>query len=78
MNLKYMILGAGGTGGILGSALTKAGKDVTFIARGSNLDAMRNNGLISGIRRKNILRFVHYPWKNPVLFPWLRRLSLYA
>lgn len=26
MNLKYMILGAGGTGGILGSALTKAGK----------------------------------------------------
>lgn len=80
MNLKYMILGAGGTGGILGSALTKAGKDVTFIARGSNLDAMRNNGLI--IRhlweRKNIWRFVHYPWKNPVLFPWLRRLSLYA
>ena len=75
MNLKYMILGAGGTGGILGSALTKAGKDVTFIARGSNLDAMRNNGLI--IRHlwdqtKNILRFVHYPWKNPVLFPWLR------
>ena len=46
MNLKYMILGAGGTGGILGATLTKAGKDVTFIARGSNLDAMRNNGLI--------------------------------
>ena len=45
MNLKYMILGAGGTGGILGATLTKAGKDVTFIARGSNLDAMRNNGL---------------------------------
>lgn len=41
-----MILGAGGTGGILGATLTKAGKDVTFIARGSNLDAMRNNGLI--------------------------------
>lgn len=76
-----MILGAGGTGGILGSALTKAGKDVTFIARGSNLDAMRNNGLI--IRHlwdqtEEHLRFVHYPWKNPVLFPWLRRLSLYA
>lgn len=81
MNLKYMILGAGGTGGILGSALTKAGKDVTFIARGSNLDAMRNNGLI--IRHlwdqtEEHLEVVHYPWKNPVLFPWLRRLSLYA
>ena len=25
--------------------------------------------VISGIRRKNILRFMHYPWKNPVLFP---------
>ena len=46
MRLKYMILGAGGTGGILGAALTKAGKDVTFIARGSNLETMRNNGLI--------------------------------
>ena len=46
MSLKYMILGAGGTGGILGAALTKAGKDVTFIARGSNLETMRNNGLI--------------------------------
>lgn len=46
MNLKYMILGAGGTGGILGAALTKSGKNVTLIARGSNLEAMQKNGLI--------------------------------
>ncbi len=45
MNLNYLIIGAGGTGGILGASMTKAGKDVTMIARGDNLNAMRKNGL---------------------------------
>ena len=31
--LKYMIIGAGGTGGAVGSHLARAGYDVTFIAR---------------------------------------------
>lgn len=45
MNLKYMIIGAGGTGGVLGASLTRADKDVTLIARGKNLTAMQENGL---------------------------------
>ena len=43
--LRYMIIGAGGTGGAVGSYLAKAGHDVTFIARGSHLEAMRTEGL---------------------------------
>ena len=43
--LRYMIIGAGGTGGAVGSHLARAGYDVTFIARGRHLEAMRANGL---------------------------------
>lgn len=43
--LKYLIIGAGGTGLPIGVYLAKAGKDVTFIARGENLKAMKNNGV---------------------------------
>ena len=42
---KYLIIGAGGTGGPTGAYLAKAGKDVTFIVRGENLKAMREKGL---------------------------------
>ena len=43
--MKYAIIGAGGTGGCLGFFLQKAGKDVTLIARGKQLEAIRKNGL---------------------------------
>ena len=43
--MKYAIIGAGGTGGILGFYMTKAGKDVTLIARGRHLAAMQESGL---------------------------------
>lgn len=43
--MKYVIIGAGGTGGILGAYMTKAGKDVTLIARGEHLTSMQKNGL---------------------------------
>ena len=42
--MKYLILGTGGTGGSLGAYLANAGNDVTFLARGAHLDAMRKNG----------------------------------
>ena len=44
-SLKYVITGAGGTGGILGTHLAGAGKDVTLIARGKHLEAIRTQGL---------------------------------
>lgn len=43
--MKYLIIGAGGTGGAIGAYMVRAGKDVTFIARGEHLLAMREKGL---------------------------------
>jgi 2-dehydropantoate 2-reductase len=43
--MKVAVMGAGGVGGYFGAKLAKSGEDVTFIARGSHLEAMRNNGL---------------------------------
>lgn len=43
--LKYLVIGAGGTGGAIGSHMAQAGHDVTFIARGRHLAAMKENGL---------------------------------
>ena len=43
--LKYLVIGAGGTGGAVGSHMARAGHDVTFIARGKHLAAMREGGL---------------------------------
>ena len=42
---QYTIIGTGGTGGAIGGYLAKAGKDVTFIARGDKLKAMQEHGL---------------------------------
>ena len=43
--MKYAIIGAGGTGGVVGYFMTKAGRDVTLIARGRHLAAMQEKGL---------------------------------
>lgn len=44
-NLKYLIAGTGGVGGSIAAFLALAGKDVTCIARGEHLAAIRENGL---------------------------------
>ncbi len=43
--MKIAVVGAGGVGGGFGAALAKAGADVTFIARGAHLAAMKSAGL---------------------------------
>jgi 2-dehydropantoate 2-reductase len=43
--MKIAVMGAGGVGGFFGAKLALAGNDVTFIARGRHLDAIRANGL---------------------------------
>jgi 2-dehydropantoate 2-reductase len=43
--MKIAVVGAGGVGGGFGAALAKAGADVTFIARGAHLAAMKSVGL---------------------------------
>src|SRR5262245_49082440 len=43
--MKIAIFGSGGVGGYFGGRLAAAGEDVTFIARGSHLAALRQEGL---------------------------------
>lgn len=43
--MRIAVMGTGGTGGYFGGLLARAGEDVTFIARGDHLGAIRKNGL---------------------------------
>ena len=43
--MKIAVVGAGAIGGYVGGWLAAAGEDVTFIARGANLDAIRKCGM---------------------------------
>ena len=43
--MRIAVVGAGGVGGGFGAALAQAGADVTFIARGAHLAAMKTGGL---------------------------------
>jgi len=44
--MKVLVMGSGGVGGFYGGRLAHAGYDVTFVARGAHLAAMRENGLL--------------------------------
>ncbi len=43
--MKITVMGSGGIGGYYGGLLARAGHDVTFVARGAHLAALRRNGL---------------------------------
>ncbi|MEM8531982.1 MAG: 2-dehydropantoate 2-reductase [Chloroflexota bacterium] len=43
--MRICIVGAGAIGGLLGARLIAVGEDVTLIARGAHLEAIRENGL---------------------------------
>lgn len=44
--MKILMMGSGGVGGLYGGRLAQAGCDVTFVARGAHLAAMRDTGLL--------------------------------
>jgi len=47
--MKFAIVGAGAIGAFLGAMLTRAGEDVTLVARGAHLRAMQEHGVrVSG------------------------------
>ena len=54
--MSFAVVGAGAIGGLLGARLALAGEKVTFIARGANLEAIRQNGFTlieeDGTKRK--------------------------
>ena len=43
--MRIAVLGSGGVGGYFGGRLAAAGADVTFLARGAHLEALRTRGL---------------------------------
>jgi 2-dehydropantoate 2-reductase len=43
--MKIAIIGVGAIGGFVGARLAHAGEDVTFIARGANLEALQTRGI---------------------------------
>ena len=43
--MKFCIIGAGAIGGLVGARLALGGEEVTFIARGRNLDAINESGM---------------------------------
>jgi 2-dehydropantoate 2-reductase len=43
--MKIAVVGVGAIGGYVGTRLALGGEDVTFIARGANLQALRTNGI---------------------------------
>jgi len=44
--MRIVVYGAGGAGGHFGARLARAGEDVTFVARGAHLEAIRTAGLV--------------------------------
>jgi 2-dehydropantoate 2-reductase len=55
--MKIAMMGSGGVGGLIGARLAHAGCDVSFVARGAHLAAMREHGL----RLESSVGNVHLP-----------------
>jgi 2-dehydropantoate 2-reductase len=55
--VKVLVMGAGAVGGFYGAVLARRGHDVTFVARGAHLDALRARGLT--IRRSGDTTTIH-------------------
>ena len=82
--MKYLIIGTGGIGGSLGGFLASKGNNVTFIARGSTLEILKNQGLKikSGIKgemqlpKVNAFSGEEYDDKADVIFVCVKDYSL--
>src|SRR5262245_17559836 len=55
--MKITMMGSGGVGGLIGARLAHAGCDVSFVARGAHLAAMREHGL----KLESQVETVHLP-----------------
>lgn len=82
--MKYLVIGAGGTGGSIGAYMTEAGKDVTLIARGEHLKKMQQQGLRMETTAKGdytvypiqVRDMEHYEEKPDVIFVCVKDYSL--
>lgn len=82
--MKYLVIGAGGTGGSIGAYMTEAGKDVTLIARGEHLKKMQEQGLKMETTKKGnyivspikATDMEHYTEQPDVIFVCVKGYSL--
>lgn len=82
--MKYLVIGAGGTGGCIAAFMTKSGKDVTVIARGKHLEAIQKHGLTieTSTKGKTIVQPMkaydmnHYNEQPDVIFNCVKGYSL--
>lgn len=82
--MKYLVIGAGGTGGSIGAYMTEAGKDVTLIARGEHLRKMQERGLKMETTKKGTYNvnpikatdMEHYEDQPDVIFVCVKGYSL--
>jgi 2-dehydropantoate 2-reductase len=82
--VKYLVIGAGGTGGSIGAYMTKADKDITVIARGKHLEQIQKNGLVIEQKMKESYTvspikaydMEHYNEKPDVIFTCVKAYSL--
>ena len=82
--MKYLVIGAGGTGGSIGAYMTEAGKDVTLIARGEHLKRIQEHGLNMETTKKgnytvNPIKATdmeHYDEKPDIIFVCVKGYSL--
>lgn len=82
--MKYLVIGAGGTGGCIGAYMAEAGKDVTLIARGAHLLAMQEHGIRMETTKKGnytvhpvkAVDMEHYSGHPDVIFVCVKGYSL--
>ncbi len=82
--MKYLVIGAGGTGGSIGAYMTQAGKDVTLIARGEHLLRMQERGLRMETTAKGVytvqpikaVDMEHYEEQPDIIFVCVKGYSL--
>lgn len=82
--MKYLVIGAGGTGGSIGAYMTQAGKDVTLVARGEHLRQMQEHGLhMETTKKGNYTVFPvkaadmeHYDERPDIIFVCVKGYSL--
>ncbi|MFA6710530.1 MAG: 2-dehydropantoate 2-reductase [Candidatus Methanomethylophilaceae archaeon] len=81
--MRYLVIGAGGTGGCIGAYMTEAGKDVTLIARGEHLKKIQSKGLRleNGsedwtVRSVKACDMAHYTEDPDVIFVCVKSYSL--
>ena len=84
LQMKYLIIGAGGTGGSIGAYMTQSGKDVTLIARGEHLRRIQEQGLKMETTSKGnytvqpikACDMEHYEEKPDIIFVCVKGYSL--